>query len=271
MFHNAIGSYVYFARFRRVLRLCARAGFLVMLPLLALGQTDKPAYNVIFLDFGGDVFSPQHSTPSQAAAPCANEVVSQIGKPCNEALSSVPGFSIGMGVRPIRYLQVDAFGADILGNFNGFGHKQQTFQCVSGCTGSTVLTVGSVHGLLRTGARGVLPLWHDRLLISAGAGWAWLETFERAQPSASNQQVVGCSGNGVGCLSASGSGPTEIVEVMYLPNPHIGIGVHFRNVQISSSGLDANGLYSHVNFGTTYKDRFSQVGAEISLRLGTRH
>lgn len=108
-------------------------------------------------------------------------------------------------------------------------------------------------------------------MISAGVGWAWLETFERAQANASNQQLIGCSGNGVSCLSASGSGPTEVVEVMYLPNPHLGIGVHLRNTQISSAGLDANGLYSHVNFGTTFKDRFSQVGAEISLRLGTRH
>jgi hypothetical protein len=134
----------------------------------------------------------------------------------------------------------------------------------------TILTVGSEHGLIRTGARAVLPLWQDRLLISAGAGWGWLRTLERAQPSSSNQQLIGCSGGPASCLSASGSGPTEIVEVMYLPNAHLGIGLQFRNVQVSSSGLDANGLYSHVDFDTTYKDRFFLIGGDLAaLGRGT--
>ncbi len=243
----------------------------LLLFLARAGWPQGNPYGLIFLDFGGDVFTPGHSAPSKPSVPCPSHVITQFRQGCTEELSAVRNFRFGIGVRPIRHLQIDAFDANILGNFNGFGNKQQTFQCVSGCTGSTILTVGSVHALFTTGARAVLPLWQERILISGGAGWGWLRTFERAEPTSTNQKLIGCSGGPVSCLSASGNGPTEIVAVMYMPSPHIGIGVHYRNVQIRSSGLDANGLYSNANFGTTFKDRFSLIGAEISVRFGERH
>lgn len=244
----------------------AKLSYLIlMLGLCAHAQESKAPYNMLFLDFGGDVFSPQTSTASNAVTICAGGVATQPGVGCSEALKSVNAFTFGMGVRPIRYLQIDTT-LDILGNFNDFGNSQATYQCVSGCAGTASFKIGGTSGLLTTGARLVLPLRREKLLLSVGAGWAYLRAFEHPQATSDNQQFLHCPS----CRSVSGNGPSEVAEVMYMVNPHIGIGAHYRNVQINSSGLDANGLFSNAFYATTFKDRFSVVGAEISFRFQNR-
>jgi hypothetical protein len=116
-----------------------------------------------------------------------------------------------------------------------------------------------------TGARAVLPLFRERLLISAGGGFGWRLTTEEVETEG-NLTAQCTSYRHVG-----GHGPTEIAEIMYLPNQHIGIGFHVRNFQISSGGLTPGAYYSNRFYGTTYKDSFLLIGAEVSLRWATRH
>ena len=251
----------------------------LLFPLVAFGAVsfsgqlraqDKAPYSVMYWDFGGDVFSPHTTAP----LPPLNTALGAFGPTVPRqqqlidqkaaSLTSAGGFRAAMGVRPIRYLQIDAVEADILGNYNGFGNRTSTFQCIAGCSGTTSQTIGSVSGLITTGARGVLPLFRERLLISAGAGFGWLRTNEHVYTQ--SNVTAQCSS----CRSVGGHGPTEVVGVMYMLERRFGIGFHMRNVQITSFGLNANdpAIYPA---GTRFKDRFWLIGGDLSIRFARRY
>jgi hypothetical protein len=236
----------------------------------AHAQSAKSPYNVMYWDFGGEVFSHQSSSASTPTQPCPASADGSIPfnlEACAENFSTVGAFSLAMGVRPIRYLQIDAFSLSVLGDYGKWGQRTSNFTCVSGCSSPTVTvqTIGTLSTLLTTGARGVLPLLDERLLISAGGGFAWLSTDEHAQPTGSEQ--LECET----CRSVSGHGPTGVAEVMYMFNQHIGVGVHVRYVNIRSTGITPAGNVGNLFYGTTYKDSFFLTGVEVSIRFGTRH
>lgn len=227
-------------------------------------------YSVIYYDFGGDVLSHHGSSASTPTQPCPASADGSIpigAKACAENFSAAGSFSMAMGVRPIRYLQIDALSIWVLGDFNNWGSRSSTFTCVSGCTNGSVTTqtIGTLSSLFTTGARGVLPLHAGRLLLSGGAGIGWLSTDEHAQPTG-NEQLI-CQT----CQHVGGHGPTFIGEIMYMMTQHIGVGFHGRYVKISSSGLTQAGSLSNALDGTTYKDGFFLTGGEVSIRWGTRH
>jgi len=230
-------------------------------------QNGKAPYSLIYWDFGGDFFSPRSRPPLPplCCAPFSLQLQQQLQTQelAAAALSSAGAFRTAMGVRPFRYLQIDAVEVDALGNFNGFGNRGSSFQCVTGCTGIMTQTIGSVTGLVTTGARLVLPLFREHLLISAGGGFGWLRTNEHVQTQAN--ETAEC----VSCRGVGGHGPTEIAEIMYFPDRRLGVGFHVRNVQINSSGLNANdpNIYPP---GTKFRDRFFLIGGEVSIRFGKR-
>ena len=232
------------------------------------GALAKGPYKILYFDVSGDALMPRSSSASTPTQFCngfltAQQVDAHVPG-CAEQFSNAGGGGFAMGVRPIRYLQIDAVELSILTSFNGFGNRTSTFQCVSGCAGITgpqTFNIGTSNGLVTTGARAVLPLFRDHLLVSAGGGFGRLRSLEHAN---SNGGSAACDS----CQFAAGHGPTEVVEVMYFPNQHLGFGVHARNVQINSSGLTTDGIFSNAYLGTTYKDQFFMIGGSISIRVG---
>jgi hypothetical protein len=89
-----------------------------------------------------------------------------------------------------------------------------------------------------------------------------MRTTERA--SVSNAQTVCTS-----CRSVTANGPTEVAEIMYMATSHIGIGAHFRSLQLSSSGLTPDAASSNAISHATFHDRFFLIGGAISIRFGT--
>ena len=236
----------------------------------APGLHAKDPYQVVSMDFGGDVFNHLSSSANTPTGPCpvASDGSITFGEnACAEQFSTVGGFSMGMGVRAMRHLQIDPFNLSILGDFGKWGQHTASFTCVSGCTTQVVTTrtISSVSLLVTTGARVVWPVFHERLLLSAGGGFAALSSFQRAQ-AGGNEQVQ-CTT----CQSVSGHGPTGVAEVLYMFQKHIGVGLHVRYVNIGSSGLTLASEISGGLVGTKYRDGFFLTGAEISLRFGTHH
>jgi hypothetical protein len=127
-----------------------------------------------------------------------------------------------------------------------------------------VQEIGSSAGVVSTGARLVLPLFRERLLLSAGDGYSWLRSSEHVVTGSSNVKSECTS-----CRSIGGSGPTEIVEIMWMLERRAGIGFHVRNVQIKSSGL-APAASVYYPSGMKFKDRFFLIGGEVSIRFGRR-
>jgi hypothetical protein len=111
--------------------------------------------------------------------------------------------------------------------------------------------------LFTSDVRFVVPLFRDRLLASAGGGIAWLQVSEAPQ-AVGNEQLQWC----YSCQGQRGHGPTEIVELLYLPNEHVGFGFHVRNVQTSSGAFSP---------GANGRPSFLLIGGSVSLRFGTHH
>jgi hypothetical protein len=227
------------------------------------GILDKAPFGIVYFDVGGSLLHARSSAsaPTQSAANC---LVSPFS-PCPEQFSNAGGSSFAFGLRPLRYLQLDGMSIDIISGFGGRG-APPNFECTGGCAG-IVNRQNSNEFLITTGARGVLPLYRERLVLSAGAGFAFLQVNSRPSTQSSDQ-VAGCNP----CQSfGQHKGPTEIAEVMYFVNRHIGIGFHVRGVQTSSSGLTTNSALSNAILGTTYKERFFLIGAEVSIRFPILH
>ena len=199
----------------------------------------KAPYSVVYGDFGFGGFSP-HATSATASA----------------GFKTVPSIDFGLGVRPIRYLQA-GMSLSILGNFSGAATQSAPFQCTSGCSGTETRNIVPRSLLFTSDARFVLPLFRDRLLVSAGGGIAWLQVSEAPQ-AVGNEQLQGC----YTCQGRRGHGPTEVVELSYLPNQHVGFGLHVRNVQTGSGAFSS---------GANGDLRFLSIGGGVSLRFGTHH
>jgi len=200
---------------------------------------DRAPYGRGYLDFGGDVLIPRNS---------------------QEYLTSAGGGGVGMGIRPIRYLQT-GFTAEFFGNFNGTPTTTAPFTCTSGCTGTYNETLSARGNLMAIDGRGVLPLLGNRLQISGGGGIAWLEASTTINTGGVDVQQVCppvCTG------SQRGHGPTEIVDIKYFPgNGHLGLGFHVRAMQIKSP----SGLNFSIN-GGGYNDHFLSIGGQISFQFG---
>lgn len=228
------------------------------------GIFEKAPYNMIFYGGDGGVFTPRNSSASAPTQSCAG------GSPtttahynCAEQFSRVGTGGFVFGARPMRYVEA-TFRFDILGDFNGYKSVSAPYQCVSGCTGVVNENIVTNSLLFTTDVQGVLPLFREHLLISAGGGIDWL--MVRSHPQ-TNAQVEGA------CLYCpppqGGHGPTEVAEIMYFPKQFLGIGFQVRNVQVSSGGLSqvAGPVFGPI----TYKDRFFLIGGEVSIRFWTRH
>ncbi|HEY1760696.1 MAG TPA: hypothetical protein VGG72_35300 [Bryobacteraceae bacterium] len=230
----------------------------------APGIFEKAPYSLINIEVGGGLFSPQSSSANAPTQNCPGGIIStNLRYDCAEQFSRAGSGGFEMGVRPIRYLEAGVR-TDILGNFNGYQSNSATYQCVSGCTGVVNENIVTSSALITLNAQGVLPLFREHLLISAGGGIGWLEVRSNAQTGSA--QVQG------GCPSCpppqGGHGPTAVAGMMYFPNRHVGFGLQFRDVQISSPGLSqvAGPFYGPI----TYKDRFYLISGEISVRFGKR-
>jgi len=224
----------------------------------------KVPFQYLYIDAGGDGLS-SHSSASAPTQPSPNCLFYPYGQtPCTEQFARVGAFNLAVGFRPLRYLQIDPLGVEVLGDFAGLGSQTATFTCTSGCTGTYTRNINSNEAMFTTGARVVLPLFGERLLVSGGGGFALLQVNSTAQAMANEQ--LACTT----CVNyGRHGGPTEIAEVMYLFTRHIGVGVHARGVQTKSQGLTPDSNISNALFGTTYKERFLLIGGEISIRWGT--
>ena len=224
----------------------------------------KAPYNVVYFDFGFGGFSPSSSLASAPTRDCSNSLPGVHSPGCAEAFSGTPSIDVGLGVRPRRYVQ-GGLGFNYVGNYAGFPPQSLDYQCVTGCTGGGTRKVGTTSLVYTADARLVLPFFREHLTVSAGAGIGWLEINQKPQ-AVGNEQIQGCSI----CQSRRAHGPTEIAEVIYFPAEFIGIGFHYRSLQVSSSGLTPD-TGPGVSSGITYKDRFSLIGGGVTIRLGTRH
>ena len=94
--------------------------------------------------------------------------------------------------------------------------------------------------LVSTGARLVLPIWRQRILLSAGGGWAGL-FIEETIDSGSNGSYYGANplDECRSCESRHWWGPTTVAEVMVFPrrDSPVGFGFHVRTIQIYSDGV----------------------------------
>jgi hypothetical protein len=233
----------------------------------ALRASDEPQsaapFGAVYADYGFGGLSPQSTSANAPTQPCTNGV-STGSKSCSEQFSGEPAIDLGLGVRPIRHLE-GGMTLSVRGDFSEAATQTATFQCVSGCTGTETRNIVPHSILFTTDGRLVLPLFRERLLVTAGGGIAWLQVSEAPQ-AVGNEQLQGCDT----CQGHRGHGPTEVVELLYMPFKHIGIGFHVRNVQVSSNGLTPDSG-PRPGGSITYKDRFLSIGGAVSFRFGMRH
>jgi len=230
---------------------------------LGYGQVpEKATYNVVSIDAGFSAFKALSSSGSVPTRDCSM-AGGNPSQPCAEKFSTQPSIDLALGIRPIRYLQ-GSFGFSFLGNFAGFGSTAEQYQCVSGCTGAFNRTIATHPVLMTIDARGVLPLFHERVAISGGAGLGWLQ-ISQSPEKVGNEELQGCDV----CQTRRTHGPTEVVEITYLPSPFLGVGFHFRELQVSSFGLTP--ITGSPAAGVRYKDHFASFGGSLTFRFGTRH
>jgi hypothetical protein len=192
-----------------------------------------------YFDVGGDVISPRSH---------------------QEYLTRAGGGSFALGFRPLRYLQTGLWGS-FLGNFNGTPDSSATYTCTSGCSGTYTAAIKSHGNLLAIDSRVVLPLFRERLQISAGGGLAWLGISQSANTGNVNVPAT-CPPI---CGDARGHGPTEVIEIKYFPGGgRVGFGFHVRGMQVHSPGLNFDAAAA----GGTYHDSFLLIGGQVSVRFG---
>lgn len=154
------------------------------------------------------------------------------------------GFAGGVnfGWRFNRYLQAD-FGVDFA---RGAANVNRTINTTGG-----LRTVGDDELFVPIGARVVLPLAKERVLLSAGGGYAYLKYSESARPASANEQVICTS-----CTSRSGNGSYQMFQVNFLVdrNRHFGLGFTAKLYQAKTTG---DGLGTALSF--TSKDRWTNL------------
>ena len=228
------------------------------------GTPAKAPFNVVSIDFGGNAFLPLSSSANVPTQSCPSN--SPSNKACAEQLSKGGGVEFGFAIRPKRHLAF-GFGGEVLSNFNNSTYTTAPYQCVSGCNGTVNENISTLHLLFTIDGRGVLPLFGERLVISAGGGIGLIDLHQR--PLTGGASVQG------GCTSCqpdmTGEGPTEILEVKYLPGGAdglIGLGLEVRGMQIRSKGLN----YTNWNIGgNRYTDQLMVIGLGMTLNFGKHH
>jgi hypothetical protein len=169
---------------------------------------------------------------------------------------------VAIGFRPLKYFQVDAFRLNVILSGMASDGRQTYVQFSDGSRLTRQIEDSSL--LITTGARVVLPVWRDRLLFSAGGGWAGLFVSEQINSPGSysyDEPLPQC----YSCRSRHGWGPTTVAEVVVFPNPArgLGFGFHVRTVQIYSDGIS---LRKPPSPGAN--DRFLMIGGTVSIRFG---
>ena len=166
---------------------------------------------------------------------------------------------VAAGFRPLRFIQVDAFGLSVLGTGMASNGRSVSVTYSDGPTLRRQIDDNSV--LFTTGARLVLPVWRERLLFSAGGGWAGLFVNEYLDSGGAGS---GSYNECYSCRSRRGWGPTAIAEVLVFPHAdrQVGIGFHVRTVQIYSNGLSFRKAPS-----PGVNDRFVVIGGTMSFRF----
>jgi hypothetical protein len=132
-------------------------------------------------------------------------------------------FGIGFGMRPVRYLQLDAGVDAVLQAFGASGSINTT-------GGRRDITDREV--LVTLGPRVVLPLATERVLASLGAGYAYAHYSGIAQAHA-NEVIVGFNGD---ARSGHGTYLFGMVEIIPTRTSPFTIGVRVGSVRASTDG-----------------------------------
>jgi hypothetical protein len=207
-----------------------------MLVLLAPSALAADFHQVFFEGFG-DTFRPRGSSLGPFSTAGAG------------------GFSVGF--RPIRYLQIDGASVEFIAA--GSASNDRVVYGTYSNGGSAYRLVQGHPSMLNIGVRFVLPLAHDRVLLSAGPALTGLMVNEAIVPQPN--VVDTCSS----CQSRRGWGPSGIAEIMFFPEDsrRIGLGVHVRYVQIDSNVSLRTGLSGPA----PASDRFILIGGTVSFRF----
>lgn len=162
------------------------------------------------------------------------------------------GFAGGFtfGYRFQRYLQAD-FGFDLS---RGAANVNRTINTTGG-----LRSVGDDELFIPVGGRFVLPLARERLLLSAGGGYAYLKYSEVARPASANEQVI-CSS----CTARSGNGSYEMFQIKYLVDRqrHFGLGFTTKFFQGKTTG---DGLGTALRFSSN--DRWTSLSGTFSFHF----
>ena len=177
-------------------------------------------------------------------------------------LTVTEAVGVAIGFRPLKYIQVDAFGFDIIPPGKASDGRQTHVQFSDGPRLTRQIEDSSF--LITTGVRFLLPVWRERLLFSAGGGWAGLFTSEQINSPDSygyDEPSPPC----YSCRSRHGWGPTTVAEIMVFPSStrRLGFGFHARTVQIHSDGISFRKPTSH-----GANDRFMIIGGTVSIHFG---
>ncbi len=194
------------------------------------GSGEKPAYRKLILDFNVGGLKPSGDLQGK--------------------FSTAPGVGFNFGVRLHRYFQVDAgFEAG-----SGAAGVSRTINTTGGPR-----DVGDTEYFVPIGARLVLPLFKERLLLSGGGGGAYI-SYQETPKARANETVICTS-----CVSRSGGGAFEVAQIKWMVDKqrHFGLGLTTRWYQASSKGatLGSTGLSG------TSKDRWMTVAATLGFHF----
>src|SRR4029077_20584752 len=78
----------------------------------------KIPYSAFYVDFEGDAFLHHSSSATPPPSQYCTGVIARAPTGCSGQFSNTKSGGFAVGVRPIRYLQIDAINLDILGGFN---------------------------------------------------------------------------------------------------------------------------------------------------------
>lgn len=172
--------------------------------------------------------------------------------PSGVRTDGAPSFGLGGGYRPSRFFQLDA-GCDFFGGALGINRSINVRNTQTGATG--VRDVKDSEALITTGGRLILPLFKDRILISAGGGMAYLTYFEHGVSE--GYEVIKCTS----CRSRGGWGPYQQGQVLFVVDHgrHVGLGATFKVAEVSTGGSLLNGARS--------RERWQNLSAVVSFRF----
>jgi hypothetical protein len=177
-------------------------------------------------------------------------------------LAVTEAVGVALGFRPLKYIQVDAVGFNVIPPGMASDGRQTYVQFSDGPRLTRQIEDSSF--LITTGVRFALPVWRERLLFSAGGGWAGLFTSEQITSPDSysyDEPLPQC----YSCRSRHGWGPTTVAEIMVFPSStrRLGFGFHVRTAQIHSDGISFRKPTSQ-----GANDRFMMIGGAVSIRFG---